>query len=326
MASTTTALPATAPHLLNLNNFEPQLAPQTTLQASKTKPGRKDVTADFNYYLDPGDGSEPSPTYVGKPETYFRPADTRSALVHDIRGEEDKYSLDTTGFQIFHHSSNETAFEDDEHIKEVYYPEIEHILKTATGASQIFIFDHTIRRQPADARNPDPNQTKAAQTLCGPVQRVHIDQSYTAAPQRVTHHLPEQAERLLKGRFQIINVWRPIKTIRKDPLGVADANSVPDEDLLPVKLIYPDRVGETFTVRPGKAGEAGEGRERGHSWFYLREQTPGEVMLIKCFDSKTDGRARRVPHSAFVDESTEHEEPRESIEVRALVFHPDDTE
>ena len=49
-------------------------------------------------------------------------------------------------------------------------------------------------------------------------------------------------------------------------------------------------------------------------------------MLIKCFDSKVDGRARRVPHSAFVDPSTEHESPRESIEVRALVFHPDDVE
>ena len=85
---------------------------------------------------------------------------------------------------------------------------------------------------------------------------------------------------------------------------------------MPVQLIYPDRVGETFTVRPNDR----------HRWFYLREQTPGEVMLIKCFDSKTDGRARRVPHSAFVNPATEGEIPRESIEVRALVFHPDDVE
>ena len=58
----------------------------------------------------------------------------------------------------------------------------------------------------------------------------------------------QDAEWLLKGRYQIINVWRPIKTIRKDPLGVADATSVDDEDLVPVQLVYPDRVGETFTV------------------------------------------------------------------------------
>ena len=83
-----------------------------------------------------------------------------------------------------------------------------------------------------------------------------------------------------------------------------------------MELIYPNRVGETYTVLPNE----------GHKWYYLREQTPGEVMLIKCFDSKTDGRARRVPHSAFVDDGFVDEEGRESIEVRALVFHPDDTE
>ena len=157
-----------------------------------------------------------------------------------------------------------------------------------------------------------------AAALRGPVQRVHIDQSYPAATNRVSHHLPEQAEQLLRGRFQIINVWRPIKTIYKDPLAVADAHSVPDADLLGAKLIYPDREGETYVVKANAR----------HRWYFRHGQTPELVTLIKCFDSKTDGRARRVPHSAFVDpeyETTGVRE-RESIEVRALVFHPDDTE
>ena len=130
------------------------------------------------------------------------------------------------------------------------------------------------------------------------------------------YHLPEEADELLKGRVQIINVWRPIKPIYKDPLAVADARSVPDSDLVGQPLIYPDRAGETYSVRPNK----------GHEWHYLYGQTPSEVTLIKCFDSKMDGRARRVPHTAFVNPATEHREPRESIEVRALVFHPDDRE
>lgn len=145
---------------------------------------------------------------------------------------------------------------------------------------------------------------------------MHIDQSYKAGPERVLRHVPQDADRLLKGRYQIINVWRPIKTIRKDPLGVVDATSVPDGNLVPVQLVYPDRVGETFTVRPNEV----------HRWFCLKEQTPEETILIKCFDSKTDGRARRTPHSAFVNPAFEDEAPRESIEVRALVFHPDDVE
>ena len=129
------------------------------------------------------------------------------------------------------------------------------------------------------------------------------------------HHLPEEADHLLSKRYQIINVWRPIKKILKDPLTVASAHSVPDSDLVPVALIYPDRRGETLTVRPNPE----------HRWFYLYGQTPEEPLLIKCFDSKLDGRARRVPHTAFVNSETINEESRESIEVRCLVFYDDQT-
>jgi hypothetical protein len=83
--------------------------------------------------------------------------------------------------------------------------------------------------------------------------------------------------------------------------------------LVPVGLIYPDRRGETYTVRPNSE----------HKWYYLYGQTPEEVLLIKCFDSKLDGRARRVPHTAFVNPDTVDEYSRESIEVRALVFYED---
>ena len=176
------------------------------------------------------------------------------------------------------------------------------MIQCRTGASRVFIFDHTIRRP-----SGEDNQR-------GPVQRVHIDQSYEASKNRVSYHLLEEAPKLLKGRYQIINVWRPIKTILKDPLAVGDAHSIPDSDLIPIKLIYPNREGETYAVRANP----------NIRWYYRYGQTPEQVTLIKCYDSKTDGRARRTPHSAFVNPETENEAPRESIEVRALVFHPDD--
>ena len=117
----------------------------------------------------------------------------------------------------------------------------------------------------------------------------------------------------MSTRHQIINVWRPIKRILKDPLAIADAHSVPESDLVPVPLIYPNRQGETLTVHPNKQ----------HKWYYLYGQSPEEVTLIKCYDSKLDGRTRRVPHTAFVNPETVNEDARESIEVRALVFHED---
>ena len=171
----------------------------------------------------------------------------------------------------------------------------------STGAVRTFIFDHTIRR-------PKEGET---QPLRGPVRRVHIDQSYSASRDRVFYHLPEEADELVKKRFQIINVWRPIKTIFKDPLGIADAHSVPDSDLIGAALIYPNRRGETYAVKPNPA----------HRWYYKYGQRPDEVTLIKCFDSWDDGRARRVPHTAFTNPEEEDKDPRESIEVRALVFY-----
>lgn len=180
----------------------------------------------------------------------------------------------------------------------------------------MFIFDHTIRRQPSNPTNSNGGGS-ADRSLRGPVQRVHIDQSYSASRSRVPHHLPEEAERLLRGRVQIINVWRPISTVRRDPLAVAEAHSVPDSDLVVTELIYPNRRGETYAVKHNPS----------HRWFYKSGLTPQEVLLIKCFDSKTDGRARRVPHTAFVDTSAPEDAPvRESIEVRCLVFHEDDQE
>lgn len=125
MASTIAAEATTAPHnLASLSNATEYSIPQVVENK------RHDVLADFNYYKDPGDGSLPSPSYIGKPETFDnKPTEVKQKLVHDIRGQEDKYSLDTTGFQVFKHASSEKDFQDDAQIKEQYYPEIEQILK-----------------------------------------------------------------------------------------------------------------------------------------------------------------------------------------------------
>ncbi|GAB1313742.1 hypothetical protein MFIFM68171_03952 [Madurella fahalii] len=270
-------------------------------------PQKHNVHTVMNYYKDPGDGSPPAPFYVvstDPQQLLKRPVDPVNVIVTDISGNENDYTLDSHGFQIVQHESREKAFLDDDKIKHEYIPETEQLLKDVTGATRVLIFDHTIRRQ----NHSDPSNAE----IRGPAQSVHIDQSYAAAVDRVRYHLPDEAEDLLQKRFQIINVWRPIKTIFKAPLGLADANSVAESDLVAAALIYPHRKGETFAVKPNPA----------HRWYFKYAQRPDEVTLIKCFDSVTaPGVARRVPHSAFVDPAEEDKEGRESIEVRALVFY-----
>lgn len=149
-----------------------------------------------------------------------------------------------------------------------------YIDRCSTGASKFFIFNHTIRREPIDSRIA-PNNSSKPLALLGPVHRVHIEQSYVAGPKRVFHHLQNEASTLLKGRYQIINVRRPIKTVLNDSLGVTEAGSVQDSGLVPIRLIYPDREGVTYSVRASPK----------HKWYYLCKQTPEKVLLIKYFDS-----------------------------------------
>jgi hypothetical protein len=174
-------------------------------------------------------------------------------------------------------------------------------------ADRVFIFDHTVRRRvegAADIRGAGPRQ---------PATRVHVDQTDASGANRVREHLPAEADELLKGRVQVVNLWRPIRgPVRDAPLALCDATSVAADDLIASDLIYPNRSGETYSVKFNPD----------HRWFYFPEMAADEALLLKCYDSATDGRARFAPHTAFIDSTTPRDAPpRESIELRTLVFH-----
>ncbi|KAI9660676.1 MAG: hypothetical protein M1821_010028 [Bathelium mastoideum] len=263
---------------------------------------RGPVTSNLIFYSPPADGSKPF-NYVeqppeGSPQRNFG-QDNQDITLQDVRGRESDFTLAHNAFQtITNVSSNERDFTDDEHIKAVYYPEVEQLLLDhVPGAQRVLLFDHTIRRS-----NPDAPRA--------PVTRVHIDQTPASAAARVRHHLPDEAETLLQGRYRIINVWRPLNgPVVASPLGFADSASVRDEDLVGVEHRYPDRTGETAGVKHAD----------GQRWWYWSGMRNDERLLLQCSDS--ENFTGRVPHTAFVDPRTPEGAPgRESIEVRALVF------
>jgi hypothetical protein len=50
-----------------------------------------------------------------------------------------------------------------------------------------------------------------------------------------------------------------------------------------------------------------------------------EALLLKCYDSAEDGRARFAPHTAFIDPTAPAGIlPRESIELRTMAFYSAD--
>lgn len=132
----------------------------------------------------------------------------------------------------------------------------------------------------------------------------------------------DKANELIRShkRWQIINVWRPIRPVQRDPFAVADARSVPDDDILKVRLVYPDHEIDILEVKaPLEPGA--------HRWYFKGGMGPGEVVFFTQFEStaRTDV-PKRVPHTAFKDPRVDEgsAEARMSIEVRVAVFYDED--
>ncbi|KAK3493197.1 hypothetical protein B0T13DRAFT_490021 [Neurospora crassa] len=297
---------------------------------SEDRVPRGDVVAPLNFYEPPSDGSSPFNNIdpaPGVPERNYS-TQTLPVTIHDIRGFESSFTLDSDAFQILQGlppsaeedpAKNGSNFTSDASISQLYYPEVTRLLlDTIPGSNKVILFDHTIRRTSPSAPR-------------GPVQRVHIDQTAYSVAQRVRRHAssPEEAERLLQGRYRIVNVWRPLNKgpVESHPLAFASSQTVKDKDIVPVEHRY----------KNGYTGQtAGVLHDEGQKWYFLSGMTGDERILLECFDSWAgredleEGRkvkGGRVPHTAFEDPRQRADaEGRESIERFAPKSQSNDTE
>jgi len=227
--------------------------------------------------------------------------------IHNARAILGQLSLDRQGFAVTHQQSAVTNFYDADEIRTIYYAEVERLVREVTGAVKVHVFDHNVRSRPMAQRHENG--------ALEPVKIAHNDYTLKSGPQRVRDLLPDEAEALLKNRFAVINVWRPIRgPVQESPLAVCDAQSMVQDDFVKHVLKYRDREGEVYSVAYNP----------NHRWYYIPSQQKEEVLLLKCYDS--DGRRSRfTAHSAFEDPASPPDAaPRESIEVRTLVFFAPD--
>ncbi|MEE9596730.1 MAG: CmcJ/NvfI family oxidoreductase [Acidiferrobacterales bacterium] len=230
----------------------------------------------------------------------------QTVSIADGRPVVDRLSLDGAGFELRPHDTAVSSFYDDEEVRTIYYPEVEQLVKAATGASRVVIFDHTVRIEDAAQRNE--------KAVRAPVRVVHNDYTVRSGRQRVRDLLEaDDAETFLQHRFAVVNVWRSIGApVETTPLAIADAQSVAPADFVATDLVYPDRTGEIYQVAYSP----------NHRWFYFPKMRRDEALLLKCYDSATDGRARFTAHTAFDDPTAPDDAPpRESIEVRTLISY-----
>ena len=231
--------------------------------------------------------------------------DPQTVLIADARPVAEELSLDVQGFGYVRHRTAVRDFWDEAQTLALGHPEVADIVRAATGAARVVVFDHTRRRRITGAEDRKAGLPRQ------PVTRAHVDQTVRSGPQRVRDVMGEQAEDLLKRRAAIINVWRPIARPAIDwPLAFGDARSIAAADLIPSELRFEHRTGEIYGLAHNPA----------QRWFYVRDLQPDEALLIKCWDSD-ESVARFAPHTGFEDPTTPPgTPPRESIEFRTIAF------
>jgi hypothetical protein len=262
------------------------------------------VEAALNYLVD---GAESPTTYLFPPPPGAAARTGRyekhTVPIYDGRAAGERLSLDKHGVTLTPHQTSVANFYDSNQVRAVYYPEVERLVKEVTAATRVLVFDHNVRCRPR-AKQGEPGVQE-------PVKVVHNDYTLKSGPQRVRDLLPAEAGELLKNRFAFINVWRPIKgPVQDTPLAVCDASSMSQQDFVKHNLIYPDRIGEVYSVTFNPK----------HRWFYFPMMQKNEAMLIKCYDSDST-RVRFTAHTAFEDPTSPPDAaPRESIEARTIAF------
>ncbi len=262
------------------------------------------VRSTLNYTLDNGLTPEVY-FYDPPPGTVVNPPgnDPREVQIRDGWDKAGSFSLDREGFKLEPCAITFDRFEDDAAVRSEFFREVAEFVRGHAGAKRVHVFDYNIRSKAIK------NLTTSA---ANPVRLVHSDYTPKSGPQRVRDTLPDEADTLLQRRVAFFNLWKPIhRRVEELPLGVCDATTTVAEDRIRLDLRYPDRTGEIYTMR----------YSANHQWYYFPKMEPSHALMLKCYDSELDGRARFMPHSAFEDPTSLPDAPtRESIEVRTIAF------
>jgi len=216
-----------------------------------------------------------------------------------------EFGMHASGFDLLEFPTRVDNFLDAQAIASVYEAEVEAFLKSVTGCSRVHIFDHTVR-----ASDPELRELKQVRE---PAQLVHNDYTAKSGLVCLRENLGAEAERLARGRFQILNVWRPLVDPVEDyPLALCDARSIERLDLIDSERRAPNHIGE-IQLAVHNAGQR---------WFYFSAMRPPEVLLFKTFDSLDGGVHPCSIHSAIhLPQAPADARPRESVESRAFVFY-----
>lgn len=269
-------------------------------------PDTPSIRAKLNYIVDTG---APPVSYVDWPEMEAKAVagtyELKEAVIRDGRPLMGRFALDTHGFVFADHKTRVADFTDEAERQRVYDPEIAALVKQHSGAREVVVFDHTIRIGDEAGRK--------AHNARPPVRGVHNDYTERSGPQRLRDILGDaEAERRMKSRWAIIQVWRPIRgDVVADPLAICDGRTIPQKGFILIQRRYRHRTAESYHIAYSPS----------HAWFWLPRMRRDEAIVFKVYDTGSEVTSKFTAHTAFEDPGTPAgAPPRESIETRTFAF------
>ena len=125
-------------------------------------------------------------------------------------------------------------------------------------------------------------------------------------------------------RFALFSIWRPLRTVHRDPLGLSSCASFPISDYVPIDVVQPNGrhipphlsqiIDLTHSVHQGLNGRhkpetvheeapthlsnsylayaPSDEDRKGHGWHFISKQEPAEVLIVQLFDSEMEANMR----------------------------------
>lgn len=215
------------------------------------------------------------------------------------------FSLNREAFKLVRFKPKTVDFLDTNLVSGTYYDDVEALVKKETGASHVFVFDHTVRRGIKNSNRQ-------------PAYHVHNDYTFETGQSRALSVLGEDVLKQFNGKRMIqINVWRSIDGIvERDPLALMDATTLDNKDLVKTNIYFNDmktgdtHQGEIFALKKNPQ----------QNWYYYPQMNEEEAILIKGFDTD-ENQSSFAMHTAFaLSNQHQNTKPRQSIETRTYAF------
>ncbi|KAE8414599.1 hypothetical protein BDV36DRAFT_239050 [Aspergillus pseudocaelatus] len=237
------------------------------------------------------------------PLSNFKVSDIQPVPIRDMRPKKETLSIHREGF-IFADFESQLTYEDyfdESKLRSVLAEEIRQLLIDRLGVKACFIHECVFRR-----RDSGPS---ADGNVGSPVPEAHTDYTLNYAHKLIGELARSDADLIRTRKFQMINVWKPLRGPLRDwPLALCDYSTLNRDDLVPVDEVHREGILESHSIQYNPS----------QKWYYLSDQTPNEVLIFRSVDSVIYGE---VPHAAFCDPRYPNESPRESVELRVLVVY-----